>query len=256
MATLPEPTEGLSLSIESYAPLEHQLPHAHDTASITLLLAGALEERAGGKFAHANVFSVVIKPPDCIHEDCFGPAGARTLQLKLSAELARTYTRELNYQWFAGGEIPRAMAALLSEPSPDSHRIWCGFFDILGALPSAGNPRTDRAATRHVRDLAARIEEEPAAGLSVRDVAEDIGMHPVSLARAFRRCHGCSILDFIRRTRIMRACRLLDEDILPLSAIAAEMGFADQAHFTRAFRAETGLPPGAFRKLARPADRR
>jgi AraC family chemosensory pili system transcriptional regulator ChpD len=35
-----------------------------------------------------------------------------------------------------------------------------------------------------------------------------------------------------------------------LAAIALDLGFADQAHFTRAFRKVSGLTPGAYRKRA------
>jgi AraC-like DNA-binding protein len=52
---------------------------------------------------------------------------------------------------------------------------------------------------------------------------------------------------FVRLHRVFRACALIE--IRPLAAIAAEVGFADQSHMTRAFRAERQISPGALRRL-------
>lgn len=251
-AMLPQQHDGLSLIYAHYAPLEYQSPHSHDTANITLIRSGALVERSAAYVTRANAFSVVVKPQYCVHADDFGPAGAQTLQLRLSPELARLFTRFMDYRWIPNGEAGRAMAAFLSDPAPDSLRIWNGFIDVLGALPVPAAMKERGVPDRKLRDLAARISESPGEGLSVREVAAQLGMHPVSLARAFRRQHGFSITGYIRRARILHACRLMHDRSLSLTAIALETGFADQAHLTRAFCAETGLPPGAFRKQARP----
>ena len=52
---------------------------------------------------------------------------------------------------------------------------------------------------------------------------------------------------FIRLHRVFRARAALVE-ARPLAAIAAEVGFADQSHMTRAFRAERQIAPGALRR--------
>jgi AraC family transcriptional regulator len=74
-------------------------------------------------------------------------------------------------------------------------------------------------------------------------------MHPVSLARAFRRAHGCSITWYRRRSRVRRAADLLTT-AMPLADVAMESGFTDQSHFCRVFKVETGLTPSVYRRLA------
>jgi AraC-like DNA-binding protein len=49
------------------------------------------------------------------------------------------------------------------------------------------------------------------------------------------------------QTRIRKAKTLLADVQMPLSAIALELGFADQSHFTKAFRRGSGITPGEWR---------
>nr|WP_281497362.1 helix-turn-helix domain-containing protein [Ornithinimicrobium sp. F0845] len=64
---------------------------------------------------------------------------------------------------------------------------------------------------------------------------------------------GASPLWVLRRYRLQDAAALIDagegED---LAALAASLGFADQAHFTRAFTAVIGVPPSVYRAGVRP----
>jgi AraC family transcriptional regulator len=56
----------------------------------------------------------------------------------------------------------------------------------------------------------------------------------------------------MRKLRIEFACRRLTNTDAPLVEIALAAGFADQSHFSRAFKRETGRSPAEFRKSARP----
>lgn len=83
---------------------------------------------------------------------------------------------------------------------------------------------------------------------TLRDLAKEVGVHPVSVARAFRRHHGCTIGEFVRTNRIQVACDKLRHSRLTIAEIAHETGFSDQSHFTRSFRKIVGVTPGAFKR--------
>jgi AraC family transcriptional regulator len=76
-------------------------------------------------------------------------------------------------------------------------------------------------------------------------------VHPVTLARAFRRSFGCTVGEYLRRLRIERATEQLAGGDTPLAEIALAAGFADQSHFSNVFRRRTGMSPSAFRRAAR-----
>lgn len=73
-------------------------------------------------------------------------------------------------------------------------------------------------------------------------------MHPVYLARLFRRSFGTSMGQYLRRRRIRVVIGRLGGGG-SLSTVAHETGFADHPHMCRAFRAETGMTPSAYELL-------
>ena len=72
-------------------------------------------------------------------------------------------------------------------------------------------------------------------------------MHPVHLARVFRRHHGCSMGEYARRLRVERAAEALTSTGLPIGRIAHRTGFADHSHLSRTFRRMTGESPSEYR---------
>jgi AraC-like DNA-binding protein len=74
------------------------------------------------------------------------------------------------------------------------------------------------------------------------------GLTRYELARQFRLTHGTSPYRYLLGRRLALARDRLGGD-QPLAAVAGETGFADQAHFTRAFKATFGLTPARYRAL-------
>lgn len=82
---------------------------------------------------------------------------------------------------------------------------------------------------------------------SLPDLATEAGVHPGHLVRVFRRHYLCAPAQYITRLRIDRARAALAETGDPIAWIATTVGFSDQAHLTRRFKALTGTTPARYR---------
>ena len=82
----------------------------------------------------------------------------------------------------------------------------------------------------------------------VSELARQAAMSTRGLQRTLAQAQ-LTFSSLVRMMRVHEATRLLKEDDVPLTAIAFCAGFSDSAHFSRDFRASTGLAPREFRKL-------
>jgi len=80
-------------------------------------------------------------------------------------------------------------------------------------------------------------------------LAAMVNVHPVHLARSFRRFQGCTISDYVRQLRVDNARRKMMSGNVRLVDIALSSGFSDQSHFSRSFKRVTGMTPTEFRKI-------
>ncbi|KUM28727.1 hypothetical protein AU467_00010 [Mesorhizobium loti] len=86
--------------------------------------------------------------------------------------------------------------------------------------------------------------------LSLADLAEGSGLSTGHFSHLFKRTTGSTPYQHLLQSRVQRARYLLAKTRMSVSQIAAECGFSDQIHFTRAFSKIVGQPPAAYRKLA------
>ncbi|MCJ2045257.1 AraC family transcriptional regulator [Methylobacterium sp. J-078] len=78
-----------------------------------------------------------------------------------------------------------------------------------------------------------------------------LGLSRRSLQRRFE-AHGTTFLSCLTSVRTEEAKRLLATTDRPIGQIALDLGYADPAHFSRAFQDWTGCPPSAWRRGVRP----
>lgn len=86
----------------------------------------------------------------------------------------------------------------------------------------------------------------------VADLAAELGLSARTLERQFAQEVGIGAKSLARLIRFETAHNLLSDDPeTPLATLAYDLGFSDQAHLTREFRALGGLTPGAYARLSR-----
>lgn len=103
------------------------------------------------------------------------------------------------------------------------------------------------AAERLTEAFAALIEEDVHAGLSVAEMARQLGVTATHLSRACKAASGRPAHAMIQERLMHEARRLLRDTTLPARDIARALGFSSPAYFSRAFGQATGVTPSAFR---------
>lgn len=91
------------------------------------------------------------------------------------------------------------------------------------------------------------VIQHPAAPHSVGNLAGIAGMSRSAFAKYFLAAFDQSPMEFVQKTRLHHAARLLATTDLPVKVIASSMGYASRSHFSRAFRAAYGMDPTKFR---------
>jgi AraC-like DNA-binding protein len=105
-----------------------------------------------------------------------------------------------------------------------------------------------RAAHREIVDqtkqlLVARFRER----LTMSEIAASLAVSRFQLSRIFRECTGFSLLGYRNQLRVRAALDRLSDPNARLSALAAELGYANPSHLTGAFRDAFGLLPSELR---------
>lgn len=85
--------------------------------------------------------------------------------------------------------------------------------------------------------------------LNISAIGETFGLTPSYLSRQFRTQTGEALLDYINKTRMEAAKKLLAEQSLPIAEIARKVGYADINTFNRIFKKLEGITPGKYRDI-------
>ena len=107
--------------------------------------------------------------------------------------------------------------------------------------------RDRRRAVRAALWLDAHAREP----LALERVARECRVSAFHFLRLFARVTGVTPHQYLVRTRLRRAARLLSQDAGSIAAVAYEAGFGDLSNFIRTFRRAAGASPRHFRRATR-----
>jgi AraC family transcriptional regulator len=234
--------------------------HSHAPAYFSLLLQGGYTERDDRQSRTCQPSALILHPPGSEHAVQFHNARVRIFRVEVKPpwlervrEQATVLDRPAEFQ---GGWPARLAARLYHEfREMDDAASPLAIEGIALEILAEAARRQHRAFERQPPRWLGRVREllhaqfpEP---LTLARVAEAAGVHPVHLAREFRRHYRCTVGEYVRRLRVERACREIAKSDVPLVEIASAAGFYDQSHFSRTFKRLTGLTPAAFRAACR-----
>jgi AraC family transcriptional regulator len=258
----PPTTSQLAFAESTYREGHSQPMHQHEYANISVVLTGMIRERVESRTHEGVAGHVVFKPAGIWHGNGCGTKGATVFRIELHGHQSDDplgTERLRDYAWMQGGPALALMLRARWEHGRPRHAthldLECLTLEILSGLPEHRRQTPDRLDLdtrgpeprwfRSLRDLLHSRFDEP---LRVGELAREVGVHPVHLARVFRRRYRGTLGDYVRWLRLGRSIERMRQGNRPLADIALEAGFFDQSHFSRAFRSGLGRSPAAFRR--------
>ncbi|HUP92687.1 MAG TPA: AraC family transcriptional regulator [Solimonas sp.] len=255
-------------------PGDRAFPEQHGEYSLSYVRKGSFGYRSRGES-----FELVA---GCVLAGCRGDeftcshdhhvCGDECLSFRLSPELVETLGARTE-AWRAGGvpplpelivlgELAQAAADGRSDVGLDEAGMLLAarFVDLVSgrARKALVAPARDR---RRAVEAAMWIDQRAAEPIGLEQAAAAAGLSPFHFLRLFSAVLGVTPHQYLVRSRLRRAARLLADGAQPVTGVALDCGFADLSNFVRSFRRAAGVPPGAFRAAARgarkiPQDRR
>ncbi len=152
----------------------------------------------------------------------------------------------LEQQWY----LPRKPVWCLTTKLPlrDASGKTIG---IVGISRDVRAPMDPRNIPRELATVLETFENNLAETVTPTTLARRSGLTPAKFARLMRRFFDLTPSQFISKTRLAAAARLLRETDNGVSEVAQECGFYDHSAFTRAFHAAMGATPSGYREATK-----
>jgi AraC family transcriptional regulator len=252
-------TGGLHLVESVYRPNQTLPWHTHQWPYYTFVLRGGYSERCQGETWEISEGDVVLHGAGEAHADRMHDTESCLLNLEFTQswlDRIRGFDARLDSRFIASGGRFLELGKRLHRELWSTERISALCIEGLaleliaaGAtrkVRATGNPRWLKRAVEYLR---VNFREPP----TLDQLAAAVGVHPVHLAREFRRKEGVTVGGYIRKLRVDLASQQLVSSAEPIVDIALAAGFSDHSHLTRVFRRETGVTPTEYRNLRRGA---
>lgn len=250
-------TNGLNIdiSIHTYQPQQFYPPHHDKKSRVSILLKGQLKETVGSSEELADVLSVVVKPNSIKHQNEFGPVGASMLSITWNASDPPDFFQELeilsNWKWIHGAKLAASTIEFLTDLRyfHDDESVKASVIEFIANLASMSPQSPSANPPLWLAQIKERLNDEYNTPISVQQIAKEAKVHPVYLARVFKKHYGYSIKHYLHSIRLLRSVSAIASTQEGLSQIAYQNGYSDQSHLTRQFQRYLRTSPNKFRRL-------
>ena len=250
-------------------PGDRPFPEAHRSHSISFVRRGSFSCHIEGECYEVVAGSVFVGHPAgeylCTHEH--HAHGDECLSFRFSEELVDMLAGPRRNLWRTGcitplpelmiaGELAQAAASGTADVGLDEAGLLLAakFIELVSGQKRRA-VRVHALARRRVVESALWIEENSQRDIDFEQAARQAGLSAFHFLRLFGKVLGVTPHQYLLRSRLRHASRLLAQPELQITGIALDVGFNDLSNFVRTFHRAAGVPPRDFRRASQ-GDRR
>jgi len=127
-------------------------------------------------------------------------------------------------------------------------RVYLIDWHHVGQQPFASLSRTRQTEDGTIARCQEWIAQHYNEDAPVNAMTELSGLSERSFKRRFARATGMNPIEYVQTLRLEEAKQILETTVLPVEAVAQEVGYEDSSYFGRLFRKMVGLTPAQYRK--------
>jgi AraC-like DNA-binding protein len=235
----------------------------HTDYSVSYVRRGSFGCRTQGESFELVAGSIMVgRPGDeymCTHDH--QACGDECLHIRLSPALAESLG-DPDEIWRSGcvpplpelmvlGEMAQAAADGTSDVGLDEAGLLLSarFVQIMSGR-SRNAPEARAQDRRRAVEAALWIDAHSHESLDLEGVAQEAGLSAFHFLRLFSKVLGVTPHQYLVRSRLRHAARLLSDDDRSITDVALDVGFADLSNFVRTFHRAAGVSPRGFRQAA------
>jgi AraC-like DNA-binding protein len=235
----------------------------HRSHSISFVRKGSFGCRSRGRFFELVAGSILVGHPGdeyvCSHDHV---CGDECLSFFLSPELVETIGDQADI-WQIGsapplpelmvlGELAQAAADGRSDLGLDEvgQLFASRFVEVVSGRRARPATATRRDRRRAV-ETALWIDAHSQRPIDLEDAAAQANISPFHFLRLFSDALGVTPHQYLVRSRLRHAARLLADNDRPVTDVAYDVGFGDLSNFVRTFHRAAGVSPLRFRQASR-----
>jgi AraC family transcriptional regulator len=247
---------GFSLSESCYSHGTTLGRHSHEQSYFGFVITGVYTENYAGRVRACQPNMLIYHPAGERHSQRFDKSAVQLFRIEVNEARLRDLGRWLDldrpadFRDRSTTNLAHQLHRELVAPDAVSPLAIEGLvLELVAALTRLSHPKTNSFSRpprwlKVAHELVRANFLEP---MTLGNIAHQAGVHPVTLAREFRRYYLCTVGQMVRCERIQFACEEILKPEARLADVAVSAGFYDQSHFSRTFKQLTGLTPAQYR---------
>lgn len=240
----------------------HSTPHAHSYTELFYIVGGDGQFQINDSLFPVHAHQLVVVNPNIIHTEVSYEAhpleyivlGIEGLELSIPGSGEARYCI---YSFPAHNDVLPCMQRVLQEMQerkPEHQTVCLAYMDLImvqllrHASVSVSQSPSRFPANPQCAAVRQYIDQHYKESITLDLLAEKASINKFYMAHAFKREYGVSPISYLISCRIREGKRLLSETDLPLTQIAAVLGFSSSSYFSQSFRSAEGMSPTEYRK--------